>query len=243
MATDENDENGENGENGGRDEAAERPTTSEIYDQGHAANKRICYFYDKDYAGMYYGADHPMKPPRIAMTHSLVVGYGLHEKMDVYRPRRAQREELVRWHSEEYVNTLRSTTPEAFRHSLPHGTYAKFGLDEDCPIFPGMFDFCRLYSGASIEGAAKLNSGQYDIAINWAGGLHHAKKASSSGFCYINDCVLVRYSLTRNLLPRWPHPLIAHRLTNPLMMMMMMTIISQSRPSWRCSSTTRGCCT
>lgn len=37
-----------------------------------------------DYAGMYYGADHPMKPPRIAMTHHLVLGYGLHEKMDVY---------------------------------------------------------------------------------------------------------------------------------------------------------------
>jgi hypothetical protein len=178
-----------------RGEPEEGPTTSTIYDREHGANKRICYFYDNDYAGMYYGADHPMKPPRIAMTHSLVVGYGLHEKMDVYRPRRAQREELVRWHSEDYVNTLRSTTPEAFKHSLPHGTYAKYGLDEDCPIFPGMFDFCRLYSGASIEGAAKLNSGQYDVAINWAGGLHHAKKASSSGFCYINDCVLVRYSI------------------------------------------------
>ena len=33
---------------------------------------------------MYYGADHPMKPPRIAMTHDLVLGYGLHEHMDVY---------------------------------------------------------------------------------------------------------------------------------------------------------------
>lgn len=37
-----------------------------------------------DYAGMYYGADHPMKPPRIAMAHSLIVGYGLQKKMDVY---------------------------------------------------------------------------------------------------------------------------------------------------------------
>ena len=198
------------------DESAERPTTSAIYDQEHGANKRICYFYDNDYAGMYYGADHPMKPPRIAMTHSLVVGYGLHERMDVYRPRRAQREELVRWHSEDYVNTLRCTTPEVFKQSLPHGTYAKFGLDEDCPIFPGMFDFCRLYSGASIEGAAKLNSGQYDIAINWAGGLHHAKKASSSGFCYINDCVLVRSSMSccLALLPRWPRLRLANSPTN-----------------------------
>ena len=29
-----------------------------------------------------------------------------------------------------------------------------------------------------------------DIAINWTGGLHHAKKCSASGFCYINDIVI-----------------------------------------------------
>lgn len=27
-------------------------------------------------------------------------------------------------------------------------------------------------------------------AINWAGGLHHAKKFEASGFCYINDIVI-----------------------------------------------------
>jgi histone deacetylase 1/2 len=35
--------------------------------------------------------------------------------------------------------------------------------------------------------AQKLNAGAADIAINWAGGLHHAKKTEASGFCYIND--------------------------------------------------------
>ena len=39
-------------------------------------------------------------------------------------------------------------------------------------------------------GAMRLNHGQSDIAINWAGGLHHAKKAEASGFCYTNDLVL-----------------------------------------------------
>ncbi|XP_022752603.1 histone deacetylase 9-like [Durio zibethinus] len=29
-----------------------------------------------------------------------------------------------------------------------------------------------------------------DIAINWTGGLHHAKKCEASGFCCINDLVL-----------------------------------------------------
>lgn len=47
------------------------------------------------------------------------------------------------------------------------------------------------------EGAAQLNSGQCEIAINWAGGLHHAKRSEASGFCYVNDCVLAILELLR----------------------------------------------
>lgn len=41
--------------------------------------------------------------------------------------------------------------------------------------------FCQLYAGATIEGAQKLNNGLCDIAINWSGGLHHAKKSEVRG--------------------------------------------------------------
>ena len=33
---------------------------------------------------MYYGANHPMKPHRLCMTHHLVLGYELHKHMEVY---------------------------------------------------------------------------------------------------------------------------------------------------------------
>jgi len=36
-----------------------------------------------------------------------------------------------------------------------------------------------------------------DIAINWAGGLHHAKKSEASGFCYVNDIVLAILELLK----------------------------------------------
>jgi acetoin utilization deacetylase AcuC-like enzyme len=36
-----------------------------------------------------------------------------------------------------------------------------------------------------------------DIAINWSGGLHHAKKMEASGFCYINDIVLAILELLK----------------------------------------------
>lgn len=37
---------------------------------------------------------------------------------------------------------------------------------------------CNLqaYTGASIGAAVQLNYGQADVCINWAGGLHHARK-------------------------------------------------------------------
>ena len=53
-----------------------------------------------------------------------------------------------------------------------------------------MYFVLDILLGASMEGAAKLNNGQCDIAINWAGGLHHAKKFEASGFCYVNDIVI-----------------------------------------------------
>jgi len=42
-----------------------------------------------------------------------------------------------------------------------------------------------------------LNHGEADVAINWAGGLHHAKKSEASGFCYVNDIVLAILELLK----------------------------------------------
>jgi acetoin utilization deacetylase AcuC-like enzyme len=47
-----------------------------------------------------------------------------------------------------------------------------------------------LSAGASIDCATSIINNRADIAINWGGGLHHAKKCESSGFCYVNDIVL-----------------------------------------------------
>jgi acetoin utilization deacetylase AcuC-like enzyme len=55
----------------------------------------------------------------------------------------------------------------------------------------------RLYAGASIQGAVRLNQGLCDTAINWGGGLHHAKKGEASGFCYVNDLVLAILELLK----------------------------------------------
>lgn len=64
-------------------------------------------------------------------------------------------------------------------------------------MFDGLYEFCQLSAGGSVAGAVKLNKEAADIAINWAGGLHHAKKSEASGFCYVNDIVLAILELLK----------------------------------------------
>lgn len=70
-------------------------------------------------------------------------------------------------------------------------------MGEDCPVFDGIFEFSQISAGGSLAAAHKINRGECDIAINWAGGLHHAKKSEASGFCYVNDIVLGILELLR----------------------------------------------
>lgn len=87
------------------------------------------------------------------------------------------------FHADEYVDFLERVTPE----TLPPVPEESFGLDgNDCPAFEGVFRFSAISAAGSLEGAAKLGLGNCDLAINWAGGLHHAMKSHASGFCYIN---------------------------------------------------------
>ena len=67
----------------------------------------------------------------------------------------------------------------------------RFNVGDDCPVFDGLFEFCGISAGGSMEGAARLNRGKCDVAVNWAGGLHHAKKSEASGFCYINGIMIL----------------------------------------------------
>jgi histone deacetylase 1/2 len=71
------------------------------------------------------------------------------------------------------------------------------GESSDCPTFPGLFTFCQLSTGASLDAAHLLLNREADICINYSGGLHHAKKKEASGFCYVNDIVLCILELLR----------------------------------------------
>uniref|UniRef100_A0A2K6TEY8 Histone deacetylase 1 n=1 Tax=Saimiri boliviensis boliviensis TaxID=39432 RepID=A0A2K6TEY8_SAIBB len=77
---------------------------------------------------------------------------------------------MTKYHSDDYIKFLRSLRPD------------------------NMSEYSKQMQRSS---AVKLNKQQTDIAVNWAGGLHHAKKSEASGFCYVNDIVLAILELLK----------------------------------------------
>ena len=149
----------------------------------------VSYHANPEMEDMHFGQKHPMKPWRLTLTNKIVLAYGMHKAMDVYKSRSATAEEITNFHREDYINFLQSVNPK-MELTIPEGQTSIYGTGDDCPIFDGLWEYCSLYSGASLDAARKLTNSQSDIAINWSGGLHHAKKTEASGFCYINDIVI-----------------------------------------------------
>ncbi|KAF2737687.1 hypothetical protein EJ04DRAFT_510122 [Polyplosphaeria fusca] len=160
-----------------------------------ATPKKVAYFYDSDVGNYAYVAGHPMKPHRIRMAHSLIMNYGLYTKMEIYRAKPASKYEMTQFHTDEYIDFLHKVTPDNMDNF--NKEQSKYNVGDDCPVFDGLFEFCGISAGGTMEGAARLNRGKCDVAVNWAGGLHHAKKSEASGFCYVNDIVLGIIELLR----------------------------------------------
>ncbi|KAK7923957.1 hypothetical protein PG985_006011 [Apiospora marii] len=159
----------------------------------------VTFHYNPNMERHHFGQTHPMKPWRLTLTKSLVTSYGMNFAMDNYTARTATYEELTNFHTDDYVDFLATVAPQPTPLDVDNmHPDLKFNLGgSDCPLFEGLYDYCSMSAGSSLDAARKICSKQADIAIAWGGGLHHAKKSEASGFCYINDIVLAILQLLR----------------------------------------------
>jgi histone deacetylase 1/2 len=160
-----------------------------------------------------------MKPHRVRMAHALLLRYGLHNLLDVHTPVPASVSDMAAFHDPAYLDFLGRVSPAGVKAAnagsaavaaaaaaaeaagLPppvtSSELSRYAVGDDCPAFDGLLTYSSIVAGGSIGGAVKLNHGLADVAINWAGGLHHAKKGEASGFCYVNDIVLAILELLK----------------------------------------------
>jgi acetoin utilization protein AcuC len=153
------------------------------------------FIYSNDFAKYDYGQEHPLKPFRLKLTCDLIKAYGLLSLPDVLvvDAKPADEEALLLYHTREYIDVLKAAN-RGLRITGEESYGLGFG---DNPVFEGVFDWSTLVTGASVQAAELIESGKVPIAFNISGGLHHALPSQASGFCYINDPVIVISSLLR----------------------------------------------
>lgn len=157
---------------------------------------KTAFIYSEEFAKYDYGPGHPLKPFRLKLTHDLIQAYGLLSLPGVrtVEAQPAAEEDLLLYHSRDYIEVLKAADngigmPGAERYGLGFG---------DNPVFEGVFEWSRLVTGASLQAAELVDSGEASIAFNISGGLHHALASRASGFCYINDpVILISFLLKR----------------------------------------------
>ncbi len=153
------------------------------------------FIYSERYQQFDYGPDHPLRNTRLALTYELCQAYGLLSLPGtrLVEARDATEEEIIAFHRPDYVEVFRV----ADRGQAPP-TLWDYGLGtSDNPIFPGVYAWSLLSTGASLRAMELVDSGQVACAFNIAGGLHHAAAARAAGFCYFNDAAVIIKHLVR----------------------------------------------
>jgi acetoin utilization protein AcuC len=149
---------------------------------------KTAFLYTDAYLDYDYGPTHPLRIIRLKLTYDLIKAYGLLNLPSVqFIPTiKAEEENLIAFHSEEYLDILRQANEgfllgDAYLYGLGPG---------DNPVFPGLYNWSLLVTGATLQAVDFVAEGKGEIAFNIAGGLHHAMRSRASGFCYINDPVI-----------------------------------------------------
>ena len=97
-------------------------------------------------------------------VHSLIKSYGLMDTMRRIQVKKALVEDLLAFHSRDYVDILRN--PE----HLDTDDLEEVGLGYDCPVLSRLLDWVLGVAGASLSAAEALASGALRTVLHWGGG-------------------------------------------------------------------------
>ena len=57
---------------------------------------------------------------------------------------------MTTFHADEYVNFLKTITPDNMHEYTRQMTKFNVGEQSDCPVFDGLFEFCQISAGGSF---------------------------------------------------------------------------------------------
>jgi acetoin utilization protein AcuC len=157
--------------------------------------KSKIFIFSEDIDKYPYPESCPFKINRSSKTLAQLDSMGMLTGADYgqLKARPATREQLLMFHTEEYINTIELASQGHFDIE-----FLAMGLGTgDCPVFKGLYENCLWAAGGTITAAEEILNGNSNIAFHPAGGLHHAFPEKGAGFCYVNDVVMGLETLAR----------------------------------------------
>ena len=138
---------------------------------------RLGVAFGKD-SGLYsFPRPHPMNKSRIELFAEWL---GSAKRIEIVRPVAATEEDLLLFHTPEYVSLVR----ESSRLGKGFLDYA------DTPSFKGVYEASLFPVGSTLDGLRLVLEGKVDHFFNPVGGLHHAREGMAGGFCVFNDAAI-----------------------------------------------------
>jgi acetoin utilization protein AcuC len=134
-----------------------------------------------------FGDGHPFGQDRHEAFAKEFTRRGLDARTRVTEPRAATYEELLQFHSADYVAEVREK-------SASGSGYLDGG---DTPAYRGVYENAAVVVGASLQAAEAILAGEARRGFVPIGGLHHAARERAAGFCVFNDCGVVIEQLLR----------------------------------------------
>ena len=103
-------------------------------------------------------------------------------------PQKADKDLIGLFHTSEHIRFVELAS------NLGYGA-----LDQgDTPAYHGVFEAAQYAVGSTVSAIEKVMAGDVDHAFNPVGGLHHATRDSSAGFCVFNDICIAIELLRKN---------------------------------------------
>lgn len=131
-----------------------------------------------------FGDPHPFGFDRHDVFQDELAKAELGERVLYGTPRRASVDDLLLFHTADYINLVSKKSAEG-RGFLDEG---------DTPALAGIFDAASDVVGTTLAAVDAIMDGTHKRAFVPIAGLHHAARDRAAGFCVFNDCgVAVEY--------------------------------------------------
>jgi acetoin utilization protein AcuC len=148
---------------------------------GAAVTARTCLYYGEALGRYGFPHGHPLGVDRQGAFMQEAARQGLDARVLSKSPQVATQDQIERFHTRAHV--------ERVLHAERDGL--EFLDNGDTPVFPGVYEAGATVVGSALDGLHHVMRGECLRTFQPIGGLHHARRESSAGFCVFNDLGVV----------------------------------------------------